>query len=163
MLTPKFSGQGEMGSASTLMKKEGTMTKKEEDVMTSQFSSQEMLGSTPLIGEVILTLELPSQEEQGTTVTPTYSSRYEYKIVSSLRKERKRKEVVLTFECSGQIELASASTLMSEEGIPIIKEQAMSTPKFSGQAELGFASTLTTKEGTMTVKEEHVMTSEFLG
>ena len=47
MSTPKFSGQAELGSASTLMKKEGTMTRKEEDVMTSQFSIQEMLGLHP--------------------------------------------------------------------------------------------------------------------
>ena len=52
---------------------------------------------------------------------------------------------------------------MLEEGIPIIKEQVMSTPKFSGQAELGSASALMTKEWTMTRKEEYVMTSEFLG
>ena len=122
-----------------------------------------MLGSTPSTKEVIVTLELPSQEEQGTTATLTYLSRDEYKISTTPKKERKLEEVVATFECSCRIEMASASILTSEEGIPIIKEQAMSTPKFSGQAELGFASTLTTKEGTMTVKEEHVMTSEFLG
>ena len=66
----------------------------------------------------------------------------------------------MTSECLGRIELTSASTLTSEEGIPIIKEQAMSTPKFLGQAELGSASTLMKKERTTTRKEE-VTTSEF--
>ena len=59
--------------------------------------------------------------------------------------------------------MVSASTLTSEEGIPIIKEQAMLTPKFSVQARIGFASTLIIKEGTTTRKEEDVMTSEFSG
>ena len=68
------------------MKKEGTMTKKEEDVMTFEFSGQEVMRYTPLIEEVIVTLELPSQEEQGTTAIPTYSSRNEYKIASTPRK-----------------------------------------------------------------------------
>ena len=84
MSTAKFSGQVELGSTSTLMTKEGTTSRKEEDVTTSEFSGQEVRGSTPSIEEVTVTLELPSQEEQGTTATPTYSSRHEYKIVSSL-------------------------------------------------------------------------------
>ena len=99
MSTPKFSGQAELGSASTLMTKEWTTTRKEEDVTTSEFSGQEVLGSTPSIEEVTMTLELPSQEEQGTTATPTYSSRDEYKIATTPKKERKPKEVVVTFEC----------------------------------------------------------------
>ena len=70
MLTPKFSGQAELGSASALMTKEGTTTRKEEDVTTSKFSVQEMLGYTPSTEEVTVTLELPSQKEQGTTTTP---------------------------------------------------------------------------------------------
>ena len=36
-----------------------------------------------------MTLVLPSQEEQGTTTTPTYLSKDEYKIATSPRKERK--------------------------------------------------------------------------
>ena len=68
MSTPNFSGQAELGSASTLMTKE-------------------VLGSTPWTGEVTMTLELLSQEEQGTTANPTYSSRNEYKIATTLRKE----------------------------------------------------------------------------
>ena len=36
-----------------------------------------------------MTLKLPSQEEQGTTATPTYSSRDEYKTTTTHRKERK--------------------------------------------------------------------------
>ena len=108
-----------------------------------------------------MTLEVPSKEEQGTTTTPTYSSRDEYKIASTPKKERKLEEVVATYECSGPIELASASTLMSGDGIHIIKEEAISTPKFSGQGDMGSPSTLMTKEGTMTRKEEDVMTSKF--
>ena len=100
--------------------------------MTSEFSIQEVLGATPLTEEVTVTLELPSQEEQGTTVTPTYSSRDEYKITTTPRKETNSEEVVVTSKCSGGIELASASTLTLEGGIPIIKEHAMSTPKLSG-------------------------------
>ena len=99
-----------------------------------------MLGCTPLTEEVIVTLELPSREEQGTTATPMYSSRDEYKITTTPRKERKLEEVVATSKFLGQIELASSSTLMLEEGIPIIKEQAMLTPNFSCQTELGSAS-----------------------
>ena len=75
MSTPKFSSQAELGSTSTLMTKEGTTTRKEEDVSTSEFLGQEVLGSTPSTEEVTMTLELPSQEEQGTNATPTYSSR----------------------------------------------------------------------------------------
>ena len=41
------------------------MTKKEEDVTNFEFSGQEVLGSTPSTEEVTVTLELPSQEEQG--------------------------------------------------------------------------------------------------
>ena len=48
-----------------------------------------MLGSTPSKEEVTMTLMLPSQEEQGTTTTPTYLSKDEYKIATSPRKERK--------------------------------------------------------------------------
>ena len=87
MSTPKFSGQVELGSVSALMTKEGTTTRKEEDVMTSEFSGQEVLGSIPSTEEVTVTLKLPSQEEQGTTVTPMYSSKDEYKIATTLRKE----------------------------------------------------------------------------
>ena len=134
------------------MTKQGTMTRK-EDVMTSEFSGQEVLESTPSTKEVTLTLELPNQEEQGTTVTPTYSSRDEYKITTTPRKEGKPKEAVAISKFLGQIEKMFASALTSEQGIPIIKEQVMSTPKFSGQAELGFASTLMDKEGTTTRKE----------
>ena len=72
MLTPKFLGHVELGSASTLMTKEGTTTRKEEYVTTSKFSGQEVLGSTPSTKEVTVTLELPIQEEKGTTMTPTY-------------------------------------------------------------------------------------------
>ena len=61
MSTPKFLGQAELGFASTLMRKEGTMSRKEEDVTTSEFSGQEVLGFTPSIEEVAMTLELPSQ------------------------------------------------------------------------------------------------------
>ena len=111
-----------------------------------------MLGSTPSTEEVTVTITLPSQEEQGTTVTPTYSNMDQYKIATNPRKERKPEEVVATSECSSRIELASASALTSEEGIPIIKEQAMSTPEFSGQRELGSTSALMTKEGTTTKK-----------
>ena len=71
------------------MTKEGTTTKKEEDVTTSEFSSQEVLGSTHSTEEVTVTLKLPSQEEQGTTATPMYSSRDEYKIAISPMKEMK--------------------------------------------------------------------------
>ena len=92
-----------------------------------------------------LTLELPNQEEQGTTVTPTYSSRDEYKIATTPRKEGKPKEAVAISKCLGQIEKTFASALTSEQGIPIIKEQAMLTPNFSGQAELGSLSTFMTK------------------
>ena len=95
--------------------------------------------------EVTVTLELSIQEEQGTITNPTYSSRDEYKITTTPKKEKKPEEVVVTFECLGLIELVSASTLTSEEGIPIIKEQAMPTPKFSGQAVLGSASKLMKK------------------
>ena len=56
--------------------------------MTSQFSSQEVLGSTPSKEEVTVTLELPSQEEQWNNATPIYSSRDEYKITTTPRKER---------------------------------------------------------------------------
>ena len=101
MSTPKFLGQAELGSTSTLMTKERTTTRKEEDVTTSEFKGQEVLGSTPSTGEVTVTLELPSQEEQGTTATPTYSSRDEYKIASTPRKERKPEEAVATSKCSG--------------------------------------------------------------
>ena len=59
----------------------------------------------------------------------------------------------MTSKCLGHLDKTSASILTSEQGIPIIKEQVMSTPKFSGQAELGFASTLMDKEGTATRKE----------
>ena len=45
------------------MKKEWTMTREEEDVMTSEFSIQEVLGSTPSREEATVTLELPIQEE----------------------------------------------------------------------------------------------------
>ena len=62
---------------------------KEEDVTTSEFSGQEVLGSTPSTKEVTVTLELPHQEEQGTIATPMYSSRDEYKITTNPRKERK--------------------------------------------------------------------------
>ena len=96
--TFECSGRIELGSTSTLMTKEGTMTRK-EDVTTSKFLGQEVLGSTPSTREVIVTLELPTQEEQGTTATPTYSSRDEYKIASTPRKERKPKEPVATSEC----------------------------------------------------------------
>ena len=41
-----------------------------------------------------MTLELPSEEEQETTVIPTYSSRDEYKIATTPRKEGKPKEAV---------------------------------------------------------------------
>ena len=51
--------------------------------------TKELLGSTPSTEEVTMTLELPSQEEQGTIATPTYSSRDEYKIATTPRKERK--------------------------------------------------------------------------
>ena len=101
MSTTKFSGEAWLGSASTLMTKEGTTTRKEEDVTTSEFSGQEGLRSTPLTEEITVTLELPIQEEQGTTTTPTYSSRDEYKISTTPMKERKPEEVVVTFECSG--------------------------------------------------------------
>ena len=131
MSTPKFSDQAGLRFASTFITKEGTTTRK-EDVTTYEFSGQEVLGSTPSTEEVTVTLELPSQEEQGTTTNPTYSSRDEYKITSTPRKERNLEEADATFECSGRIELASASTVTSEEGIPIIKEQAKSIPKFSG-------------------------------
>ena len=57
--------------------------------MTSKFSGQELLGSTPSTEEVTVTLELPSQEEQGTTAAPTYSSRDEYKIATTPSKVRK--------------------------------------------------------------------------
>ena len=144
------------------MTKQGTMTRK-EDVMTSEFSGQEVLESTPSTKEVTLTLELPNQEEQGTTATPTYSSMDQYKIATTPRKEKKPEEVVATSECSGRTELASTSILTLEEGIPIIKEESMLNPKFSSQAELGSASTLMTKERTATRKEEDVMTSEFSG
>ena len=76
--------------------------------MTSQFSSQEVLEYTPSIEEVFVTIELPRQEEQGTTATPTYSSRDSYKIATTPRKERKLEEVVANSECSGQIEMVSA-------------------------------------------------------
>ena len=69
MSTPNFLGQAELGFASTLMTKE-------------------MLRSTPSTEEVTMTLELPSQEEQGTIATPTYSSRDKYKIATTPRKER---------------------------------------------------------------------------
>ena len=107
------------------------------------------MGSTPSTEEVTMTLELLSQEEQGTTATPTYSSRDEYKIATTPRKEGKPKEAVAISKCLGQIE----NTFASEQGIPIIKEQVMSTPKFLGQEELGFVSTLMDKEGTTTRKE----------
>ena len=48
MSTRNFSGQAELGSSSTLMTKEGIATRKEEDFTTSEFSGQEVLGSTPL-------------------------------------------------------------------------------------------------------------------
>ena len=113
MSTPNLSVQVNLGSVSTLMTKEGTTTRKKEDVTTSEFLGQEVLGFTPLIGEVTVTLELPSQEEQGTTATPTYSSRDEYKIASTPRKEMKLEEVVATFECSCRIEMTFASVLTS--------------------------------------------------
>ena len=52
--------------------------------------------------------------------------------VTTPKKETNLKEAIATFECSGQIDMAYASALTSEEGIPIIKEQDMLTPKFSG-------------------------------
>ena len=111
-----------------------------------------MLKSTPSTEEVTMNLELPSQEEQGTTVTPMYLSRDKYKIATTPRKERKPKESVVTYDCSGRIEMVSTSTLTSKEGIPIIKEQAMLTPKFLGQAESGPALALMTKEVTVTLE-----------
>ena len=84
---------------------------------------------------------------------PTYSSRDEYKIATTPRKEGKPKEVVAISKCLGQIEKMFESALTSEQGILIIKEQVILTPKFSGQAELGFALTLMDKEGTTTRKE----------
>ena len=65
------------------------MTKKEEDVTTSMFLGQDVLGSAPSIEEVMVTLELSGQEEQWTTATPTYSSRDEYIISTIHRKKRK--------------------------------------------------------------------------
>ena len=41
---------------------------------------------TLMTKEVTMTLELPSQKEQGTTATPMYSSRDEYKIATTTRK-----------------------------------------------------------------------------
>ena len=58
---PKFSGQARLGYASTLIKKDETTTRKEEYVTTSEFSGQEVLGSTLSIDEVTVTLELLSQ------------------------------------------------------------------------------------------------------
>ena len=54
------------------------------------------------------------------------------KEVTTPKKETNLKEPIATSECSGQIEMAYASALTSEEGIPIIKEQDMPTSKFSG-------------------------------
>ena len=117
-MTPAYSSRDEYKIA-TAPRKE----RKLEEFFTSvEFSGQEVLGSTPLTEEVIMNLNLPCQEEQGTTVTPMYSSRDEYKITTTPRKERKPEEAAATFECSGRIELTSTSTLTSEEGIPIIKE-----------------------------------------
>ena len=56
--------------------------------MNSEFLGQEVLRSTSLTEEVIVNLELSSQEEQGTTVNPTYLSKNEYKIATTLRMER---------------------------------------------------------------------------
>ena len=86
-MIPIIKEQVEMGYASTLVTKEGTMNKKEEDIMNFEFSGQEVQGSTPSTEEVTVTLKLPIQEEQGTTVTPMYSSKDEYKIATTLRKE----------------------------------------------------------------------------
>ena len=98
MLTPKFSSQAELGFASALMTKEGTTIRKEEDAMNSEFLGQEVLGYTPSIEELFVTLELPSEEEQGTIAIPTYSSRDEYKIATNPKKERKLEEAVATFK-----------------------------------------------------------------
>ena len=75
-----------------------------------------------------------------------------------------KEEVVATSECSGRIELESASTLTSKERITIIKEQAMSTPNLSVQVNLGSVSTLMTKEvlGSTPLTKEVTITLKLL-
>ena len=74
----------------------------------------------PKVAEVVMPPKLPNKE-------------LEIDFAPTIEENGIREEVVATFECSGQIELVSASTLTSEEGSHIIKEQSMSTPKFVGQ------------------------------
>ena len=76
-MTPEFSGQVELETASALMAKEGTTTIKEEAIATLEFSGQVELGTTSALTkkEAIVTPKLPSKEVQGTTINPKYSSR----------------------------------------------------------------------------------------
>ena len=64
---------------------------------TSALMKKEVAGSTPSTKEVTMTLKLLSQEGQGTTVNPTYSSSDEYKISSTPRKERNSKVTMASF------------------------------------------------------------------
>ena len=77
------------------------MTKKEENVIASQFSGQEVPRSIHSTEEVTVNLDLPSQKEQGTIMSRTYSSRDGYKIATTPKKKRNSEEVVETSECSG--------------------------------------------------------------
>ena len=93
---------------------------KEEDSTTSYFSSEGMQAAmAPQIAEEATPSEFPNKE-------------MEIDFAPTIEENGIKEEVVATSECSGRIELVSASALTSEEGIPIIKEQAMSTPKFLG-------------------------------
>ena len=73
----------------------------------------------PKIAEAVPRLEFPNKD-------------LEIEFAPMIEEDGIKEEVVATFECPGRIELVSAWALTSEEGIPIIKGQAMSTPKFSG-------------------------------
>ena len=88
-MTPKFSGQVELKIASALVTEEGTMTIKKESLVTPDLSCQVKMGTafTLTTEEATVTPKILSKQEQGTPKTPKYSSRAEFEVATSTRKE----------------------------------------------------------------------------